>query len=79
MIDIKILRSDPLYNIVKINVYNNLCCEGQRGLQEDAQGGCEFSFSGDIQDQPGCVTYCRQLSPAGALNYVIYRDRFQLL
>ena len=29
--------------------------EGDGVLAEAAQGGCGFSFSGDIQDPPGCL------------------------
>ena len=29
-------------------------CEGDRALQQTAQTGCRVSFSGDIQDLPGC-------------------------
>ena len=28
--------------------------EGVGALEQAAQGGCKFSFSGDIQDPPGC-------------------------
>jgi len=31
----------------------DLHSEGDGGLEQIAQGGCEFSFSEDIQDTPG--------------------------
>jgi len=36
----------------QLNMRNNF--EGDGALEQVAQRGCEFSFSGDIQHPPGC-------------------------
>ena len=42
---------------------------GDGALEQFAQGGCAFSFSGDIQKQPGCVqTSLGERALAGGLH-----------
>ena len=54
--------------------------EGDGALEQAAQGGCGFSFSGDIQDPPGqCPVQPAVGDPAsaGRLDWVALRSPFQ--
>ena len=56
--------------------------EGDRALEQAAQGGCGFSFSGDIPDPPGQGPVQPALGdPAlgGRLDWVTHRGPFQPL
>jgi len=56
--------------------------EGDGTLEQAAQGGCGFSFSGDIQDPPGrgrVQPAVGDPASAGGLDYVTHRGPFQSL
>ena len=56
--------------------------EGDRALEQAAQGGCGVSFSGDIQDSPGQGPVQPVLGDpvlAGGLDQMVPRDPFQHL
>ena len=56
--------------------------EGDRALEQVAQGGCGFSFSQHIQDPPGQPAVqpaVGDLAQAWALDQMIHRGPFQLL
>jgi len=56
--------------------------EGDGALAQAAKGGCEVSFSGDIQDPPGCGPVQPALgdrASAGGLDWVTHRGPFQPL
>jgi len=54
--------------------------EGDRALEQAAQGGCGVSFSGDIQDPPGRGAVQPAVgdpASAGGLEWVTHRGPFQ--
>jgi len=56
--------------------------EGDRALAQAAQGGCEVSFSGDIQDPPGqgpLQPAVGDPASAGGLDWMTHRGPFQPL
>jgi len=56
--------------------------EGDRALEQAAQGGCGVSFSGDIQDPPGPGPVQPAVGDpawAGGLDQMTHRGRFQPL
>jgi len=56
--------------------------EGDGALAQAARGGCGVSFSGDIQDPPGCGPVQPALgdpASAGGLDWVTHRGPFQTL
>jgi len=60
----------------------NLLYVIDRALEQVAQGGCGFSFSGDIQDPPGHGPVQPALGNralAGGLDQMIHRGAFQPL
>ena len=59
-----------------------LSCEGAIAVAQAAQGGCGFSFPGDIQNPPGRVPVPPALgvpAQAGGLDKMISRGPFQTL
>ena len=56
-----------------------LYCEGDRALKQTAHRDCVISFSGDIQNLPGCfnLSHSWEAASAGELNQLISRSPFQ--
>jgi len=53
--DHKLKRRKFSTDVHKNVFFTILHSEGDGALEWAAQGGCGFSFSGDIQDPPGCL------------------------